>query len=69
MRGSDQKQHAMFSYVSPEKRVPAEHPLRSLRAMQLPSSSLCLNNRQLVDTNLIRRPGASDLDWLDELTD
>ena len=33
MRGSDPKQDAMFSYVSPEHRVPAEHPLRPLRAM------------------------------------
>jgi transposase len=33
MRGSDQKQDAMFSYVSPEQRVPTEHPLRALRAM------------------------------------
>ena len=30
---------------------------------------LCVNNQQLIETNLIRRPGASDLDWLDELTD
>jgi PD-(D/E)XK nuclease superfamily len=30
---------------------------------------LCLNDRQLIDVNLIRRPGASDLDWLDELVD
>src|ERR1700687_3316235 len=30
---------------------------------------LCLNNQQLVDTNLIRKAGASDLDWLDELVD
>jgi hypothetical protein len=30
---------------------------------------LCLDNKQLIDTNLIRRPGASDLDWLDELSD
>lgn len=30
---------------------------------------LCLNNQQLVETNLIRQPGASDLDWLDELSD
>ena len=30
---------------------------------------LCLDNQQLVEANLIRRPGASDLDWLDELTD
>ena len=33
MRGEDQKQDAMFSYVSPEKRVPADHPLRAIRAM------------------------------------
>jgi hypothetical protein len=30
---------------------------------------LCLNNQKLVDTNLIRKAGASDLDWLDELVD
>src|SRR5713101_6817322 len=33
MRGEDSKQEAMFSYLSPEKRVPDEHPLRRLRAM------------------------------------
>lgn len=33
MRGSDPKQDGMFSYVSPEQRVPAEHPLRPLRSM------------------------------------
>jgi transposase len=33
MRGNDQKQDAMFSYLSPEQRIPAEHPLRPLRAM------------------------------------
>jgi hypothetical protein len=30
---------------------------------------LCLGNHRLIDVNLIRRPGASDLDWLDELVD
>jgi hypothetical protein len=30
---------------------------------------LCLNNEQLIAANLIRKPGASDLDWLDELVD
>ncbi|HUI74521.1 MAG TPA: PD-(D/E)XK nuclease family protein [Candidatus Acidoferrum sp.] len=30
---------------------------------------LCLSNQQLIDSNLIRKPGASDLDWLDELAD
>jgi hypothetical protein len=30
---------------------------------------LCLNNEQLIAANLIRKAGASDLDWLDELVD
>ncbi len=30
---------------------------------------LCLENQALIRANLIRRPGASDLDWLDELVD
>jgi hypothetical protein len=33
MRGEDQKQEAMFSYVSPGKRVPEDHPLRGMREM------------------------------------
>jgi transposase len=33
MRGEDPKQEAMFSYVSPEQRVPLEHPLRPIREM------------------------------------
>jgi transposase len=31
MRGSDAQQEAMFSYLSPEQRVPAGHPLRRVR--------------------------------------
>jgi transposase len=31
MRGEDTQQSAMFSYLSPEERVPANHPLRSIR--------------------------------------
>ena len=30
---------------------------------------LCLDNQQLIDANLIRTAGASDLAWLDELVD
>jgi hypothetical protein len=30
---------------------------------------LCLDNQELITTNLIRKPGASDLDWLDEFVD
>src|ERR1700738_785001 len=33
MRGDDNLQEGMFSYVSPEKRVPADHPLRPIRKM------------------------------------
>ena len=33
MRGEDQKQEDMFSYVSPEKRVPEDHPLRPIRKL------------------------------------
>ncbi len=31
MRGDDIQQSAMFSYLSPEQRVPADHPLRTIR--------------------------------------
>lgn len=33
MRGNDRQQAAMFSYISPEARVPQDHPLRAIRAM------------------------------------
>jgi len=33
MRGNDTQQSAMFSYLSPDERVPANHPLRPIRAM------------------------------------
>jgi hypothetical protein len=33
MRGIDQNQSGMFSYVSPEARVPNDHPLRVIRTM------------------------------------
>lgn len=33
MRGNDKQQEEMFSYVSMEKRVPQNHPLRRVRAM------------------------------------
>src|ERR1700720_1143022 len=31
MRGDDQQQDGMFSYISPDKRVPQDHPLRRIR--------------------------------------
>src|SRR5918912_1847962 len=33
MRGIDHQQSAMFSYLSPEERVPQQHPLRPIRRM------------------------------------
>src|SRR5262245_34807222 len=33
MRGTDHQQSWMFSYISAEKRVPKDHPLRAVRAM------------------------------------
>jgi transposase len=33
MRGQDHQQSNMFSYLSPEQRVRADHPLRAIRAM------------------------------------
>ena len=33
MRGTDEQQEWMFSYISAEKRVPKDHPLRTIRTM------------------------------------
>jgi hypothetical protein len=33
MRGDDRQQAKMFSYISPEERVPLDHPLRVIREM------------------------------------
>jgi len=33
MRGQDDQQLGVFSYVSPEQRIPHDHPLRQLRVM------------------------------------
>ena len=33
MRGTDHEQSGMFSYISAERRVPKDHPLRAIRAM------------------------------------
>ena len=33
MRGTDKQQSGMFSYISAERRVPEDHPLRAVRAM------------------------------------
>lgn len=33
MRGDDEQSGHLFSYLSPEQRVPADHPLRAIRRM------------------------------------
>ncbi|PYR23836.1 MAG: hypothetical protein DMF98_17480 [Acidobacteria bacterium] len=33
MRGDDRQPEAMFSYVSMETRIPADHPLRAMRVL------------------------------------
>ena len=33
MRGTDRQQPNMFSYLSPDQRVPEDHPLRPIRVM------------------------------------
>ena len=33
MRGEDEQSGALFSYLSPEALVPAEHPLRAIRVV------------------------------------
>jgi hypothetical protein len=33
MRGKDERQLVVFSYLNPEQRVPQNHPLRPLRSM------------------------------------
>ena len=33
MRGDDQQQNHIFSYLSPEERVRKDHPLRAIRTM------------------------------------
>jgi hypothetical protein len=37
MRSYDDLQEGMFSYISPEKRVPTDHPLRPIRNVGRPS--------------------------------
>jgi transposase len=33
MRGNDEQQTVVFSYINPEDRIPTDHPLRQIRAM------------------------------------
>src|SRR3954469_12538158 len=51
MRGTDERSDFLFSYVSPESRVPADHPLRPIR--------------QIVDAALGRLTGRFDALYTD----
>ena len=42
MKGNENNQQSMFSYISPEQRVPKDHPLRPIRKMV----GLALSNMQ-----------------------
>jgi hypothetical protein len=33
IRGDDNQQEGIFSYISPEKRVPGDHPMRPIRKL------------------------------------
>jgi hypothetical protein len=33
MRGDDARQEVVFSYLNTEQRIPADHPLRGIRAL------------------------------------
>jgi len=33
MRGNEEKQHEIFSYVNMEERIPGKHPLRPMKTM------------------------------------
>jgi hypothetical protein len=37
--------------------------------VRCPHLGMCLGDQQLVDSRLTRRPGASDLDWIDQFED
>lgn len=51
MRGEDQQQVSMFSYVSTERRVPQDHPLRLILVL----SDAALQRRSRRFTSLYRR--------------
>jgi len=52
MRGDDPQQAAMFSYLSPEERVPQDHPLRPIRAL----------------VEVVLKELSPQFDWLDSQT-
>ena len=69
MRGINDSQDGMFSYISPEQRVPKDHPLRPIREMVnralsemwpklegiVVSDSLCMGHSRFNDAYLTLR--------------
>jgi transposase len=51
MRGTDPQQADMYSYLSPEARVRADHPLRAIR----PMADAALNMSERFDSMYARR--------------
>jgi hypothetical protein len=43
MRGDHEQQADMYSYISPEQRVPADHPLRGRAGLELRFKGLLVN--------------------------
>jgi hypothetical protein len=56
MRGEQEKQKVLFSYVAQEDRIPADHPLRLLRSLVDPilESFLSSMSYRAIDVILMR---------------
>ena len=63
MRGDDPQEAAMFSRLSPEERVPTEHPLRAIRAVvdRMLTELSCQCDARSSDTG---RPSMAPAKWL-----
>ena len=60
MRGTFRDQGSMFSYVLPEQRIPAEHPLRPIRELVRDRNGSCQRTQlRPVATELIDNSPAS----------
>jgi hypothetical protein len=57
MRGINREQTGMFSYISAERRVPRDHPLRPLRAVKTVASHT--GSSILMPTNQRTNPGST----------
>ena len=73
MRGDDQQQFSVFSYVAPEDRVPADHPLRPIRRAVdevLQAMSRRMDRKPEAVSRLLRGEGSNPtLDTLVDLAD